>query len=211
MERTCGEIRLADFDILELSNLNRVRTAVATLGLVKTVAAAREIAELDPFLRVSCVLDGITETTIEPFLTGGGGLDLLVEVCDSLDVELPASQHAKAAGIPVLMQTSDRGMLDVERIDRDPDRPLLHGLIEHLDPATLAHLSNEDKVPYILAMLGIDTTSDRLKASMLKVGQSVPTSKSKRNPSIRPAARGGRLTLPSMRCLPRARNKVIGL
>jgi hypothetical protein len=33
MERICGEIRLADFDILELTNLNRIRTGVHNLVL----------------------------------------------------------------------------------------------------------------------------------------------------------------------------------
>lgn len=175
MERTCGEIRLADFDTLELSNLNRLRSGVAALGLAKTAVAAREIAELDPFLRVTCFPEGITDATIDPFLTEGGSLDLLVEVCDSLDIKLLARQRAKATGIPVLMHTSDRGMLDVERFDREPQRPLLHGLIEHLDVTTLEHLSTEAKVPYILAMLGIDTVSQRLKASMLEVEQTIPT------------------------------------
>jgi ThiF family len=175
MERTCGEIRLADFDALELSNLNRVRSGVATLGLSKAVVAAREIAEIDPFLRVTCFLEGITEATIDSFLTGDGGLDLLVEVCDSLNVKLLARQRARVARVPVLMQTSDRGMLDVERFDREPDRPLLHGLMEHLDVGGLQHLSSEEKVPHILAMLGIDTVSNRLKASMLEVEQTIPT------------------------------------
>jgi molybdopterin/thiamine biosynthesis adenylyltransferase/nitroreductase len=175
MGRSCGEIRLADFDTLELSNLNRVRSGVATLGLPKAVVTAREIAELDPFLRVTCFLDGITETTIDPFLTEGGALDLLIEVCDSLDIKVLARQRARAAGIPVLMHTSDRGMLDVERFDREPERPLLHGLIEHLDFTTLKDLTAEEKVPYILAMLGIDTVSQRLKASMLEVEHSIPT------------------------------------
>jgi len=34
MERGFGEIRLADFDLLELSNLNRIRTGVQSLGLL---------------------------------------------------------------------------------------------------------------------------------------------------------------------------------
>ncbi len=36
-------------------------------------------------------------------------------------------------------------------------------------------LSNEDKIPYILKMIGIDTISTRLKASMLEVEQSINT------------------------------------
>ena len=46
MERICGEIRLADFDILELTNLNRIRTGVHNLGLSKTYSVAREISEI---------------------------------------------------------------------------------------------------------------------------------------------------------------------
>ena len=43
----CGQLRLADFDHLELSNLNRVPATVFDLGINKAVVAARRIAELD--------------------------------------------------------------------------------------------------------------------------------------------------------------------
>ena len=46
----CGELRLADFDRIALSNLNRVPATVLDLGLNKAEVAARRIAELDPYL-----------------------------------------------------------------------------------------------------------------------------------------------------------------
>lgn len=52
MQGLCGELRLADFDDLELSNLNRVPGGLFDLGLNKTTVAARRIAELDPYLVV---------------------------------------------------------------------------------------------------------------------------------------------------------------
>ena len=48
----CGALKVADFDILELSNLNRVPATVLDLGVNKATLAARRIAELDPYLRV---------------------------------------------------------------------------------------------------------------------------------------------------------------
>ncbi len=36
-ERICGELRLADFDTLELTNLNRIKAGIQNLGLKKTV------------------------------------------------------------------------------------------------------------------------------------------------------------------------------
>ena len=177
IERAAGEIRIADFDTLELSNLNRIRSSVCNLGLPKTHMVAREIAELDPYLPVKVFEEGITEHNIEAFLTADGPLDLLIEECDSVDIKVLAREYARKHRIPVLMDTSDRGMIDVERYDLDPNYPMLHGLIDpSVDYAFLKTLrSSEEKLPYIAPILGIDTMSIRLRASALEVGQSIST------------------------------------
>lgn len=175
MERTCGEIRLADFDTAELSNLNRIRTGVHNLGMPKTVIAAREIAEIDPFLTVRIFNDGLTASNMDEFFRGAGKLDMLVEVCDGLDIKIVSRFKARELQIPVVMDTNDRGMLDVERFDLQPDRPILHGLAAGLDPENIRGLSNEEKIPYILRMVGAESISTRLKASMIEVEQSVNT------------------------------------
>lgn len=176
MERACGELRLADFDTAELSNLNRIRTGVHNLGVKKTVIAAREIAEIDPFLRVRIFSDGITDDNMDAFFgQDEDRLDLLVEVCDGLDIKIASRYRAKQLGIPVVMDTNDRGMLDIERFDLEPERPLLHGLAEGLDPDNIRDLSNEEKIPFILKMVGADKISTRLKASMMEVEQSINT------------------------------------
>ena len=175
MERTCGELRLADFDTVELSNLNRIRTGLQNLGLKKTVIAAREISEIDPYLVVKIFNDGLTPGNIDAFFTSGGPLDLLVEVCDGLDVKILSRFKARELRIPVIMDTNDRGMLDVERFDLEPGRPILHGLAGDLDPEKIGNLTNEEKIPYILTMIGAESISTRLKASMLEVEQSINT------------------------------------
>lgn len=176
MERSCGELRLADFDVLELTNYNRIRTGLHNLGLKKVVTVAREIAEIDPYLKVVCFPDGITEDNIDGFLTDNGRLDLLIDECDGVDVKVLCRQKAKALQIPVVMEASDRATVDVERFDLEPDRPILHGFIDHLDISKLKGLrTNEEKVPYILPIAGIETLSKRMKASMVEVGQTITT------------------------------------
>ncbi|MHB1176770.1 MAG: Rv1355c family protein [Daejeonella sp.] len=175
MERGFGELRLTDFDTLELSNLNRIRTGVHNLGVPKVVITAREIAEIDPFLKVTCFFDGLTEENMTGFFTGNGKLDLLVDECDGLDIKILARHKARELQIPVLMDTSDRGMLDVERFDLEPQRLLLHGTIDGVDPQTIKGLTTEDKIPVMLQMLGIENISLRAKASMLEVEQTINT------------------------------------
>ncbi|WP_437808821.1 Rv1355c family protein [Sorangium sp. So ce1078] len=175
LERSAGELRIADFDHLDLSNLNRIRTGAHNLDLPKVVATAREIAELDPFLEVKCFPEGVTEDNIERFLLEGGKLDVLVDECDSLDVKLLLRASARAHRIPVLMETSDRGLIDVERFDQEPDRPILHGLVGDLGPEQVRGLSTEDKVPYVMQIIGQDAISTRLRASLIEVQQTLST------------------------------------
>jgi tRNA A37 threonylcarbamoyladenosine dehydratase len=176
MERICGELRLADFDVLELTNLNRIRTGVHNLGIQKVIAVAREIFEIDPFLRVKCFLDGLQEENMDSFFLDGGKLNLLIEESDGLDIKVLSRFKARELKIPVLMETSDRCMVDVERFDLEPERSILHGLVDHLDIATLKKLkTNEDKIPYLLDILGLDNCSLRIKASMLEIDQTINT------------------------------------
>ncbi len=172
-ERSFGEIRLADYDHLELSNLNRIFTGTHNLGVNKVIIAARLIKEIDPFLQVKCYTAGITEENIDSFMIEDGKLDILFDECDGLDIKVLLRQRAKRLRIPVVMETNDRGMIDIERFDLDPERPIFHGLIDHIDYQSLKNLSNGEKIPFVSSILGIDSLSIRQKASLVEVGQSI--------------------------------------
>jgi hypothetical protein len=74
--------KLADFDQLSLSNLNRLRAGLHQIGVAKTTLAARELFELDPYLDISVFSEGLRDDNMDAFLLEGGKLDLLVEECD---------------------------------------------------------------------------------------------------------------------------------
>ena len=99
LERAVGELRLADFDDLELSNLNRIKTNLFNIGLPKVVIAAREIAEIDPFINVKCYLEGINDGNLNSFFTENGNIDLLIEECDGLDIKIKSRLKAKELGV----------------------------------------------------------------------------------------------------------------
>ena len=174
MERTCAELRLADFDDLELTNLNRIRTGIHNLGLLKVYITAREIAEIDPFIEVKCFPEGLNEENMNAFFLEGGKLDLLVEESDGFDIKILSRYKAKELQVPVIMESNDKCAVDVERFDLEPDREILHGKVRGLNIERLKQLkSTEDKIPYILNILGIETSSSRLKASLIEIGQTI--------------------------------------
>jgi molybdopterin/thiamine biosynthesis adenylyltransferase len=172
LEGTCGELRLADFDDVELSNLNRIPATVLDLGLNKAVALARRISELDPYLRLTVVSEGVTADNVGVFVDG---LDVLVEECDSLDVKVMVREAARRSKVPVLMETSDRGLLDVERFDLEPNRPLFHGLLGNVQSSDLVGLSTRQKVPYILRILDAGQLSSRMAASLAEINETLTT------------------------------------
>lgn len=146
MELSFGELRLADFDTMELSNMNRIRTGGHNLDVPEAVA--REIVEIDPFLEATIFKDGLNEGNIKDFFEKDEHLLLLVEECDGLDMKIIGRQKAKALKIPFEMDTSDRGMVDVERFDLELNRPILQGLLIGLETEKVKVLkTNQEKVP----------------------------------------------------------------
>ncbi|SUA73376.1 thiazole biosynthesis adenylyltransferase ThiF [Nocardia otitidiscaviarum] len=170
MEGTCCELRLADFDAVELSNLNRLPGSLFDIGLNKAVVAARRVAELDPYLPVQVFTGGIDSDNVDVFLDG---LSLVVEECDSLDIKLVVREAARRHAIPVIMDTSDRGLLDVERFDLEPSRSPFHGLLGDTRAADLRGLSNRDKAPHVVRILDAAGFSVSMAASLVEVGETI--------------------------------------
>ncbi|MFC6099777.1 ThiF family adenylyltransferase [Olivibacter domesticus] len=180
MERICGELRLADFDTIELSNMNRLRVGVQHLGLSKTIVAARQIAELDPFIKVICYTNGVDGENIDSFFLDEGKLDILVEECDGIDMKIISRIKAKQYQIPVIMDTNDKGMLDVERFDLDPERPIFHGRLKRVDGLSVIELEQllnqltvQDKVEYLVDIIGFENVSDAMKLSLQYMNKTI--------------------------------------
>ncbi|WP_267615795.1 Rv1355c family protein [Gordonia bronchialis] len=170
LEGLAGEIRLADFDALDITNLNRVPASIADTGTNKAIVAAHRIAEIDPYITTRVHTDGITKTNIEEFVDG---VDIVIEECDSFDIKVLVREVCRRRGIPVLMETSDGGTLDVERFDLEPDRPLFHGLVGELSADELAGLDRAAITPLAVRVLEPERVTAHMAASALELGRTV--------------------------------------
>lgn len=170
MEGICGRIKLADFDTIELANLNRIPGSLFDIGVNKAVVTARRIAEIDPYLPVEVFTAGLTDDNVDDFFDG---LSIVVEECDSLDIKLAVREAARRYRIPLLMETSDRGLLDIERYDLEPTREPFHGLLGGATRADLRGLSTREKAPYVVRILDAHGLSDRFAASLVEIDQTL--------------------------------------
>ena len=172
LEGLCGELRVADHDAVEASNLNRLPASILDVGDNKAVVAARRVAELDPYLPVHALTGGVDPDNVDEFIAG---LDVVVEECDDLAMKLLVREAARRQRVAVVMETSDRGMLDVERFDLEPERPAFHGLLGDVSADALFSLTVAEKVPYVLAIVDAPQGSARGTASLAEIGRTVST------------------------------------
>lgn len=186
MEGVGGSFRLADFDRLGLSNLNRLRAGIHDLGVEKTVLCARQLYEIDPYLDVEILRGGVTEETIAEFFDGPPaavsaavpegcppGLDLLIEECDTPWVKVAAREHARARRVPVLMDANDRGLLDVERFDEEPDRPLFHGRTGDLTADDVRDLDTAGARALLLRIVDASRLSPAMTDALGRIGRTL--------------------------------------
>lgn len=131
LEGGANRMKIGDFDALSASNLNRIRAGIDDFGLNKTILTARQIYALNPFAELDLYTSGLNERNLADFLTADPRLDVVVEEVDDMAVKIRVRLLARKHRIPVVMATNlDRTVvLDVERFDLEPERPLFHGRI----------------------------------------------------------------------------------
>jgi molybdopterin/thiamine biosynthesis adenylyltransferase len=169
------EMKIADFDTLEPTNLNRIRAGLTDIGERKINLAARDVWKVDPFAKLELYSDGLTETSIQSFLLGRKPLDIFIDEMDNLALKVLARKIAKKAKIPVLMATdnADGILLDVERYDQNPRYPIFHGLVGNLSVAAAKKLRGPSWIATVEKILGGPWMPPRHKAMLAEVGKTL--------------------------------------
>jgi hypothetical protein len=155
--------------------LNRLRASVWDLGVNKVILAARQMFELDPYLDIQILPAGITDANLGDLFGEGTDLDLVIEECDDLRAKVLIREEARRRRIPVVMETSDRGMIDVERYDREPGRLPFHGLAGPLRSEDLKDLGIREKLCLIMKILEADRLSSRAQTSLAEINRTLQT------------------------------------
>jgi molybdopterin/thiamine biosynthesis adenylyltransferase len=93
-----GYIRLIDYDVVDLSNLNRQVAHWSTdLGRPKVESAAMKLTQLNPEIKADAINERITSETVRQLLKG---IDLVVDGQDNLPTRFLINSECVSRGIP---------------------------------------------------------------------------------------------------------------
>jgi hypothetical protein len=169
-------IKIADTDIFETTNLNRVRVGLPSVGMPKTGVTAQEIYEINPYATINIFDDGLTDQNLDRFINGETKLNIVFDVVDDFAMKVKIRLAAKKAKIPVVMLTSleDSILVDVERYDADPSADIFHGLLGPVAEELLTkEMTEQDKARYAMAIVGPDHVSFRNLTSLASIGKTL--------------------------------------
>ncbi|MBI2042536.1 MAG: ThiF family adenylyltransferase [Candidatus Nealsonbacteria bacterium] len=163
-------LRIADADTIEISNLNRMLAPLTAAGENKAAFMAKKIYEMDPFLKVDYWTNFVDEGNMSKFISG---LDLLVDEIDGLSLKFSARNIAKKLRIPVIMVTNvgNNVVLDVERFDREPKRPIFHGLMKGVQTEQLSNMTYKRWVEIATKIVDPKYLDNKMKSSLKSIGK----------------------------------------
>jgi len=168
-------LKLADNDILSLSNLNRFRAGLPDFGVNKAVLTARQIAEIDPFIKLEVLPKGIVIGKEDEFLLKPK-VDILIEEVDNLPLKLSLRQAAKKNRIPVVMVTGNGSnvIIDIERFDKEKNLQILNGhLSDKVKEKIGFQLPLRESILLARDFMGKKHLVKELQESFLEVGVSL--------------------------------------
>jgi sulfur carrier protein ThiS adenylyltransferase len=87
-----GRLILADFDVVEPSNLNRQQYFIEQIGMKKTEALKQNLGRINPYVRVDTVEQRLTEANIPEIFRG---VDVLAECFDDPVMKAAALRAAR--------------------------------------------------------------------------------------------------------------------
>ncbi|MBA3789071.1 ThiF family adenylyltransferase [Patescibacteria group bacterium] len=179
LEGGSTDMKLADFDPLSLTNLNRFRAGLCDLGINKSTLTARQILEIDPYYKLELYEAGLTPDNLSLFLQNPK-VDLIVEEMDALPLKIALRKEARSNRIPVIMVTGNAEgvLLDVERFDEDAELPILNNLMKPHVYETIAspssmHLLPHEKVALARDFMGVEYLDTRLLESFEAFGKTL--------------------------------------
>ena len=173
MTGAAGSMTLAEYDTLDSTNMNRLFARVDQIGTSKVDILKQQLYEFDPYLHLNFLEGRLTPEAARQISLESDAPDIWIDAIDDIPMKIELRKIARTARIPVLMVTSlgDDVLVDIERFDLEPERPLFHGRLDDvIEEVDTTNLSEEKKHEYAVRVVGRDAVPERAIESVKKIG-----------------------------------------
>jgi hypothetical protein len=164
-----NQMVLSDFDTIETTNLNRIKVGLGDVGLKKTTAIAQKIYEVNPFVRLTMLKNGLTPENLNIFFDKLKKPAVIFEAIDDFTMKVRLRQEAQKRHFPLVMLTNlgDNILVDIERYDLKANLKIFNGLIGGLEKEILSKPIDEArKKKYALELVGRDNVPKKALRSL---------------------------------------------
>ncbi len=173
MTGAAGAMTLAEYDTLDSTNMNRLFGRVDQVGTPKAEILAQQLYEFDPYLNLEFCETQLTPESARQISQQQDAPHIWIDAMDDISMKIELRRVAKAARTPVVMVTSlgDNVLVDIERFDLEPERPLFHGTLDDVvEEVNATEISEEKKHEYAIRIVGQDVVPKRAIESVKKIG-----------------------------------------
>lgn len=174
---TSRRLKLVDGAVISGSNLNRIQTGVSSVGQGKAITIARQIYEMNPYSEIHN-FDKVDAENIGAILDEPWQVHVIIDEIDDIEMKVRIRDEARKRKIPVLMATElgDTIMLDVERFDLEPDRPLFHNLVPGIEELLDKKIENyREWTKHAVRIIDPSNMHMKMQKSLLKIGNTIVT------------------------------------
>ena len=176
----CGianSIKLAEYDTLDTTNLNRVRARMDQIGESKIDITRQQVYEMNPYADLISFEEGLSGKNLHAFITKDPAPKIIFEIIDNFEMKIKLRVAARKARIPVVMFSNlgDSILVDIERYDVDVSTPLFNGRAGSTPEEIVNHpdVTDGDKNKYAVDLVGVENVPKRAMESVREIGKTL--------------------------------------
>lgn len=167
-----GKLVLADSDIIEPPNLNRMNADFTDVGTSKVEYIAKQVSKIDPYIVQVIINNNITKDSLSELVERHKPQIIFDEV-DNLSIKASIRLQARDSKIATVMATDlgDKSLIDVERYDVKKHKKAkpFNGRLKLKEVKSLASEDEADIAKEALAkIIGIRNVTPRLLSSFME-------------------------------------------
>lgn len=172
-----SRIKLAEYDTLDTTNLNRVRARTDQVGERKIDIVTQHLYEINPYIQPVIYEGGLDDKSLLKFANLRPKPRLIFEMIDNFEMKIRLRIIARKLRIPVIMFSNigDRTLIDIERYDLNDKLPLFNGQAGDVPEDIIKNpdITDEDKHKYAVNLVGRKYIPIRALESVEQIGKTL--------------------------------------